>query len=199
MPAGKYVLFGHHFASIAGAAPIIGPAIAVFWGWVPAIIWVVFGTIFIGAVHDFGALVISARNRGRSVGDLAGIFISPRGRTLFLLMVCFLVFFVIAVFAYAISVLFVSFPASVLPVNFQILVALVIGFLFYRKKVSILWPSVIALVLLYFMIWAGTKVPLTIPEVMGSQVVTWVIILMIYSFVASVLPPFGCFFSRETT
>ena len=188
VPAGKHVLFGHHFASIAGAAPIIGPAIAVFWGWVPAIIWVVFGTIFIGAVHDFGALVISARNRGRSVGDLAGIFISPRGRTLFLLMVCFLVFFVIAVFAYAISVLFVSFPASVLPVNFQILVALVIGFLFYRKKVSILWPSVIALVLLYFMIWAGTKVPLTIPEVMGSQVVTWVIILMIYSFVASVLP-----------
>ena len=141
-----------------------------------------------GAVHDFGALVISARNRGRSVGDFAGIFISPRGRTLFLLMVCFLVFFVIAVFAYAIAVLFVSFPASVLPVNFQILVALVIGFLFYRKKVPILWPSLIALVLLYFMVWGGTKVPLAIPEVMGSQVVTWVIILMVYSFVASVLP-----------
>jgi len=188
VPADRHILFGHHFASIAGAAPIIGPAIAVFWGWVPAIIWVVFGTIFIGAVHDFGALVISARNRGRSVGDLAGIFISPRGRILFLLIVCFLVFFVIAVFAYAIAVLFVSFPASVLPVNFQILVALVIGFLFYKRGVPILWPSIIALALLYFMIWAGTKVPLTIPEVMGSQVVTWVIILMVYSFVASVLP-----------
>ncbi len=188
VPAGKQVLFGHHFASIAGAAPIIGPAIAVFWGWVPAILWVVFGTVFIGAVHDFGALVISARNKGKSVGALAGTFISPRGRTLFLLIVCFLIFFVIAVFAYAISVLFVSFPASVLPVNFQILVALVIGFLFYRKKVSILWPSIIALLLLYFMIWVGTKVPFTIPEVMGSQVVTWIIILMIYSFVASVLP-----------
>ena len=188
VPARKHILFGHHFASIAGAAPIIGPAIAVFWGWIPAILWVVFGTIFIGAVHDFGALVLSARHGGRSVGDLAGKFISTRGRTLFLLIVSFLVFFVIAVFAYAISVLFVKFPESVLPVNFQIVVALVIGFLFYKKKVPILWPSIIALVLLYFMIWTGTKFPLTIPEIMGSQVVTWVIILLAYSFVASVLP-----------
>ena len=188
VPAGKFVLFGHHLASIAGAAPIIGPAIAVFWGWLPAVVWVVLGTVFIGAVHDFGALVLSARNRGRSVGDLAGDYISPRGRTLFLLVVYFLVFFVIAVFAYAISVLFVNFPQSVLPVNFQILVAVVIGFLFYRKKVPILWPSVIALALLYFMVWTGTRVPITIPEIMGSQVVTWIIILLVYSFVASVLP-----------
>lgn len=186
--AGKHVLFGHHFASIAGAAPIIGPAIAVFWGWLPAIVWVVLGTIFIGAVHDFGALVISARNRGRSIGDLAATYISPRGRTLFLLVVYFLLFFVIAVFAYAISVLFVNFPESVLPVNFQIFVAVAIGVLFYRKKIPILWPSIIALLFLYFMVWTGTKVPLTIPEVMGSQVVTWIVILLVYSFAASVLP-----------
>ncbi len=188
VPARKYVLFGHHFASIAGAAPIMGPAIAVFWGWVPAILWVVFGTVFIGAVHDFGALVISARNRGRSVGDLAGTFISPRGGILFLLIVCFLVFFVIAVFAYAIAVLFVNFPTSVLPVNFQILVALALGVVFYRKNVSVLWPSVIALALLYLMVWTGTKMPLSVPEIMGSQVVTWIIILIIYSYIASVLP-----------
>ena len=85
VPSKKQVLFGHHFASIAGAAPIIGPAIAVFWGWLPAIIWVVLGTIFMGAVHDFGALVVSARNKGRSVGDLAGFFINPRARTLFMI------------------------------------------------------------------------------------------------------------------
>ena len=131
VPAKKQVLFGHHFASIAGAAPIIGPAIAVFWGWLPAILWVVIGTIFMGAVHDFGALVISARNRGRSVSDLAGIFINPRARTLFMLIVYFLIFFVMAVFAYAIAALFVKFPASVVPVNFQIVIAVLIGFLFY--------------------------------------------------------------------
>ena len=94
VPSNKHVLFGHHFASIAGAAPIIGPAIAVFWGWAPAIIWVVLGTIFMGAVHDFSALVVSVREKGRSVGDLAGILVNHRVRTLFLLIVYFLIFFV---------------------------------------------------------------------------------------------------------
>ena len=188
VPSKKQVLFGHHFASIAGAAPIIGPAIAVFWGWLPAIIWVVLGTIFMGAVHDFGALVVSARNKGRSVGDLAGFFINPRARTLFMIIVYFLIFFVMAVFAYAIAALFVKFPSSVVPVNFQIVVAVLIGFLFYKKGVSILWPSIIALLMLYLMMWVGTKIPVHVPEVMGSQIVTWIIFLLIYSYVASVLP-----------
>ena len=188
LPSNKHVLFGHHFASIAGAAPIIGPAIAVFWGWVPAIVWVVLGTIFMGAVHDFSALVISVREKGRSVGDLAGILINPRARTLFLLIVYFLIFFVIAVFAYAIASLFVAFPESVLPVNFQIIVAVIIGFLFYKKGVPILWPSILALISLYVMIWVGTIVPIEIPAIMGSQIVTWIFLLLIYSFIASVLP-----------
>ena len=93
VPSNKHVLFGHHFASIAGAAPIIGPAIAVFWGWLPAILWICLGTIFMGAVHDFSALVVSARTKGRSVGDLAGTLVNPRARTLFLLIVYFLIFF----------------------------------------------------------------------------------------------------------
>lgn len=188
VPSKKEVLFGHHFASIAGAAPIIGPAIAVFWGWVPAIIWVVVGTIFMGAVHDFSALVISARNKGRTIGDLAASIISPRARILFLLIVYFLIFFVIAVFAFAIATLFTKFPASVLPVNFEIIVAVLIGYLFYKKGVSLLWPSVIALILLYFMVWVGTFLPIHIPAVMGSETVTWIILLLIYSFIASVLP-----------
>lgn len=188
VPSNKHVLFGHHFASIAGAAPIIGPAIAVFWGWVPAIIWVILGTIFMGAVHDFSALVISVREKGRSVGDLAGILINPRARNLFLLIVYFLIFFVIAVFAYAIASLFVAYPESVLPVNFQIIVAVIIGFLFYKKGVPILWPSILALISLYVMIWVGTIVPIEIPAIMGSQIVTWIFLLLIYSFIASVLP-----------
>lgn len=188
VPSNKHVLFGHHFASIAGAAPIIGPAIAVFWGWVPAIIWVVLGTIFMGAVHDFSALVISVREKGRSVGDLAGIIVSHRARTLFLLIVYFLIFFVIAVFAYAIASLFVAFPESVLPVNFQIIVAVVIGFLFYKKGMPILWPSIFALITLYVMIWVGTIVPLEVPAILGSQIVTWILLLLCYSFIASVLP-----------
>lgn len=188
VPSHKQVLFGHHFASIAGAAPIIGPAIAVFWGWLPAIIWVCIGTIFMGAVHDFSALVISARNKGRSVSDLAGILITPRARTLFMVIVYFLIFFVMAVFAYAIAALFVKFPSSVVPVNFQIIVAVLIGFLFYKKGVGILWPSIIALVLLYVMMWVGTIVPVNVPPIMGSQIVTWILFLLVYAFVSSVLP-----------
>ena len=77
-PSKKSIVFGHHFTSIAGTGPIVGPAIAVFWGWLPALLWVVFGSIFIGAVHDFGALVVSMRNRGQTVGEIAGRMISPR-------------------------------------------------------------------------------------------------------------------------
>ncbi len=188
VPSNKHVLFGHHFASIAGAAPIIGPAIAVFWGWLPAIVWICLGTIFMGAVHDFSALVVSARTKGRSVGDLAGTLINPRARTLFLLIVYFLIFFVIAVFAYAIAVLFTKFPTSVVPVNFQIIVAVAIGYLFYKRGVPILIPSIIALISLYFMIWLGTIVPIEVPAVMGSQIVTWILILLVYSFIAALLP-----------
>ena len=188
VPSNKHVLFGHHFASIAGAAPIIGPAIAVFWGWLPAIVWICLGTIFMGAVHDFSALVVSARSKGRSVGDLAGTLVNPRARTLFLLIVYFLIFFVIAVFAYAIAVLFTKFPTSVVPVNFQIVVAVAIGYLFYKRGVPILIPSIIALISLYFMIWIGTKVPIEVPAVMGSQIVTWILILLVYSFIAAILP-----------
>ena len=80
VPTKKEVIFGHHFTSIAGTGPIVGPAIAVFWGWLPALLWVVIGSIFIGAVHDFGALVVSLRNRGQTVGDIAGRMITPRGK-----------------------------------------------------------------------------------------------------------------------
>ena len=89
VPTKKEVIFGHHFTSIAGTGPIVGPALAVFWGWLPALLWVVFGAIFIGAVHDFGALVVSVRNRGQTVGEVAGRLISPRTRILFLITLFF--------------------------------------------------------------------------------------------------------------
>ncbi|MDX1649949.1 MAG: carbon starvation CstA family protein, partial [Myxococcota bacterium] len=108
VPTRKDVLWGHHFTSIAGAAPIVGPAIAVIWGWVPALLWVAIGTVMMGAVHDFSALVISLRNRGRSIGEIAGRVISPRVRTLFLLIISLRIWIVLAVFAYIIATLFVA-------------------------------------------------------------------------------------------
>ena len=110
VPTPLGILWGHHYTSIAGAAPIVGPAIAVIWGWLPALIWVGVGTVFMGAVHDFSALVISARHRGRSMGEIAGEIMSPRVRTLFLIVISLLIWVVLAVFAFIIGTLFVSNP-----------------------------------------------------------------------------------------
>ena len=128
IPTKKEVIFGHHFTSIAGTGPIVGPAIAVFWGWLPALLWVVFGSIFIGAVHDFGALVVSLRNRGQTVGEVAGRLISARARVLFLLILFAALTVVLAIFGLVIAVIFKLYPAAVLSVWIEIPIALAIGF-----------------------------------------------------------------------
>lgn len=189
VPTDRHVLLGHHYASIAGAAPIIGPAIAVVWGWLPAVVWVVFGTVLMGAVHDFSTLVLSIRHQGRSVGAISEAVLGRRSRTLFLLVIYFLVFLVIAVFADAIATLFQKQPATVIPINFEIIVALLIGWLTHEKGLKLLWPSLLALVALYAMVWVGVQVPVELPAVgpLGPKMV-WIVLLLTYAFVASVLP-----------
>ena len=123
VPTNKHVLFGHHYASIAGAAPIIGPAVAVVWGWLPALLWVVLGVVFMGAMHDIATLVMSMRHDGLSVGSVSAKVLGPRTRTLFLLVIFALIVIVVAVFAKAIAGLFIKQPGTVIPINFEILVA----------------------------------------------------------------------------
>lgn len=189
VPTRKHVLFGHHYASIAGAAPIIGPAVAVVWGWVPAVLWVVLGTVFMGAVHDFSTLVMSMRHRGESVGTIVGEVIGPRTRVLFLLVIFFLVMLVIAVFAKAIAGLFIKQPGTVIPINFEIVVALGIGWWCYKRGKSLLWPSIAALVSLYAMVWVGYQTPVSLGSVFGAHEETaWIVLLLGYSFAASTLP-----------
>ncbi len=141
VPTRRSIVFGHHFTSIAGTGPIVGPAIAVFWGWLPALIWVVLGSIFIGAVHDLGALVVSLRNRGQTVGEIAGRVISPRAKLLFLLILFFALSIVIAIFGLVIAAIFRIYPSSVLSVAIAIPVAIAVGLLVYKTSVGLLWPS----------------------------------------------------------
>ena len=190
VPTDKHVLFGHHYASIAGAAPIIGPAVAVVYGWLPSMLWVVLGVVFMGAMHDFSTLVLSIRHQGASVGAISAKVIGPRTRTLFLLVIFALILIVIAVFAKAIAGLFIGQPGTVLPINFEIIIALIIGWLCYKREAKLLWPSLAALVALYAMVFVGTKVPLSLAPLVGedNQALAWVILLLAYSFVASVLP-----------
>ncbi len=213
VPTNKHVLFGHHFTSVAGAAPIVGPAIAVIWGWLPAFLWVTIGTVFAGAVHDFGTLWISTRHKGRSIGTLTESIVGDRARVLFLLLIFFLLLMVNAVFAVIIANLFMGNPGAVLPVWGSLVVALIVGFLIYRTGAGILLPSLGALAVLYLMIWFGQYVPFELPDLIGfgpteaqltaaggdaavaaeaanadGQRVGWIIVLFIYTFFASVLP-----------
>ncbi|MFC4727868.1 carbon starvation protein A [Coralloluteibacterium thermophilus] len=190
VPTNKFVLWGHHFTSVAGAAPIVGPAIAVIWGWGPAFLWVTLGTIFFAGVHDFGALWASARNKGKSIGILAGSVIGARGRNLFLVVIFLLLLMVNAAFAVVISNLLVSTPTSVIPTWGAILVALVIGQLFYRFKVGLLWPSVVGVIVLYALIIVGNSYPVVLPEsILGlSPRSFWILLLFTYAGIASLLP-----------
>jgi carbon starvation protein len=189
VPTQKNILIGHHFSSIAGAAPIVGPAVAVIWGWLPAVVWIICGVIFMGAAHDFGVLVVSMKHQGGSIAEAAKKIVGPRVRTLFLLVIFFLVWMVIAVFALVIANLFIKFPSSVLPINFEIVIAIAMGFFINKKKKSMLIPSLLAQAALMGMIVLGSYFPISIePFFHQNTLMAWVIFLMIYSFIASVLP-----------
>ncbi|AXF57598.1 carbon starvation protein A [Salicibibacter kimchii] len=205
VPTKKSVLWAHQFTSIAGAAPILGPAIAVYWGWLPAFLWVILGTVFAAGVHDFGSLVLSVRNKGQSIGTLADRLIGRRAKLLFLFIILILVLMVAAVFAWVISDLFVSYPASVLSIFIQIPLAVLIGVYFLKRGKGLLLPSIIALIVMYGTAVLASYVPaLQIDLVQyfggeGSTVVfgldavsmsflIWIIILMTYVYIASTLP-----------
>ncbi|MFD2682154.1 carbon starvation CstA family protein [Bacillus seohaeanensis] len=205
VPTNRFVLWGHHFTSVAGAAPILGPAIAVYWGWLPAFLWVILGTVFAAGVHDFGTLVLSVRNKGQSVGTLANKFIGSRGKVLFLFIILILVLMVNAVFAWVIANLFISFPSSVLSVFIQIPLAVWIGYTVYKKNGKMLLPSVVALAVMYIAAIIASRVEflqIDLVKYFGGEgaaslfglsatsmaFFVWIIILMVYVYIASTLP-----------
>ena len=188
IPTNRVVLWGHHFTAVAGAAPIIGPGIAVIWGWLPAFLWVIFGTIFFAGVHDFGAVWASVRNKAKSVGALTGDVVSPRARTLFMVVVFFLLMMVNAVFAVAISNEFQATPSSVIPAWTAVFVAVGIGILIYRMHVPILWPTVVGTVILYAVIYLGEQFPIELTAGMLPVGAQWILILFLYAGIASLLP-----------
>lgn len=190
VPTNRFVLWGHHFTSVAGAAPIVGPAIAVIWGWAPAFLWVVFGTIFFAGIHDFGAIWASVRNRAKSVGALTGDVVGKRARSIFMIVIFLVLLMVNAVFAVVIAGLMMNFPSAVVPVWGAIIVALIIGQLIYRRIMSLAVVSVIGVIALYALIGIGPSVPIQMPaEVAGvSGNAIWIVILFGYAAIASLLP-----------
>ena len=191
VPTNKYVLWGHHFSSVAGAAPIVGPAVAVIWGWLPAFIWVVLGTIFMAGMHDFGALWASARNKGHSMGALSGTYIGARGRNLFLVVILLLLLMVLAAFAVVISDLLVAQPGAVIPTWGALVVALLVGQAIYRFKWNLMVITAVGVTALYALILLGNAYPVSLPEegLFGlTPQGVWIVLLFIYAGIASVLP-----------
>jgi len=189
VPTNKIVLWGHHFTSVAGAAPIVGPAIAVYWGWVPAVLWVVFGTMFFAGVHDMGALWASNRHKGKSMGALSASVIGNRTRSLFMIVIFLVLLMVNAVFGVVIAKSFVSQPNAVFPAWMAIVVALVIGQLL-RRNFSLVPMCIIGIIVLYASVYAGSYIPISLPETLFglSANANWIIILFIYAAIASLLP-----------
>ncbi|MEE9218341.1 MAG: carbon starvation protein A [Acidobacteriota bacterium] len=185
VPSSRAMLFGHHYASIAGLSPMLGPAIAVIWGWLPGMLWVVFGTLLIGAVHDFGCLVLSMRSNGESIGTLVERIIGPRARPLFLILIFFLVSVAMGLFVHVVSTLFSRefYPQAVMPTGSLMLIAVVMGLLIYKARKPLGWVTAGALAVMLLCVWAGLRV-------MGPDLAVgnWNLILLAYAFVASVLP-----------
>lgn len=193
VPSRRELVFGHHFTSIAGTGPIVGPAVAVVWGWVPALVWVLVGSIFMGAVHDFGSIIISMRHKGRTIADLSKDIINARVRILFLIVVLVGLWIVLAIFGLVIATIFQLYPSSVMPVFLQIPIAVGLGF-WMRRGGSLLAGTVVAIVLMYGSVavaanyeWAQIVLPAAITGWI-SPVAFWTLILLVYVFIASVLP-----------
>ena len=180
------ILFGHHFASIAGAAPIIGPILAVsIWGWAPTLIWIVLGTVFIGGVHDFASLMASARHGGSSIADFSQQVISKNTKYIFLTFLWVTLILIISVFVEACAKTLVVKPEIVIPSLGLIPLAILVGYLLYVKKLNQVFVTVLGLFGLAALILWGSKAPVAVP---GDAIKIWSVVLLVYAFCASVMP-----------
>lgn len=244
VPTKPSILFGHHYASIAGLAPILGPAVAVIWGWLPAMLWVVLGGVLVGCVHDFGSVVISVRHEGKSIGQVAEDLMGPRARSLFHAIIFFLVALAMGVFVLVIAGLYSApakpledkkivveqkitpeelrrehdkgeiktpppgvklrsnFPESVTPTATLMILALIVGYLHYKKNYSLSLLTaisfIITLIVINFSMDDGFMnfIGLSDPD-RSPSTDSWKFILLAYAFVASVTPVWLLLQSRD--
>lgn len=192
-PSPRSMVLGHHFASIAGAGPIVGPIVAVAFGWVPALIWILVGSIFLGAVHDFTSLVASLRHQGRSVGDLIEDYVGRRAKRLFMMFALATLILIIAVFTDVVVQTFVKTPSVATSNALFIVAAVSMGLMTHRFNVSHILATILGIISIGFVIAGGYFFPIEFDSFsLGSIGITprllWVIIIMAYIGVAAVSP-----------
>lgn len=173
---------GHHFATIAGGGPIVGPVSAAVFGWIPAVIWIVLGSIFIGGVHDYTALQASIRHKAQSIGTIIKEYIGKRGQTLFLAFSVATLILIVGVFIILVRDTFVNVPEAATSSLLFIGLAVLFGILVNQLRMNFLLASALGVIAMFAAVWFGNVFPL---HLSGT---TWVIILLAYSYIASVLP-----------
>jgi len=200
VPTHPAVLLGHHFSSIAGAGPVVGPITAAsMFGWLPAYLWCLIGSAFLGGVHDMGSLVASIRHKGLSVGEVVERWIGHRGKKLFLTFTWLALILVVAVFLELAAGTFAKDPAVAFSGTLYMVLAVIFGVLIYRKGLSLLWCTLIMLPIVIGAVFYGNASPwvgqlfsfgydVATKEGQASLLDLWRIILIVYIFLASVLP-----------
>ncbi len=192
VPSRPMVLFGHHFASIAGAGPIVGPVMAAHFGWAAVALWVILGCVFIGAVHDFAALFLSVRHQSRSIGYVIESLMGYWGRILFLGFCWFALILVVAVFAGIVAETFIAQPPVATASLLFIALALVFGFLVYQRGFNLTKASFVFVPLMFGCVAVGNYLPLDLPALLGCSAAAarqiWLVVLLAYCYAASVLP-----------
>jgi carbon starvation protein len=192
VPTKAPVLLGHHFSSIAGAGPIVGPIIAgIAFGWLPALLWIVLGSIFIGGVHDYSSLMASIRHKAKSIGEIARIYMTPLSYKIFLIFIWLALVYILIVFVDLTSAGFTTSPSVGTSSIFFILLAIVFGLFVNRMRMNFKLATFIFVPLVFFGIYFGHLFPVDnsiLPPILGETKRTWNVLLLIYCFVASVTP-----------
>jgi len=193
-PSNRYILFGFQWKSIAALGPVTGPIIALQWGWLPGLLWILFGTIFIGWIHDYGSLMVSSRSEGASFGPITYELISPRARTFLLWYILWYIILILSSFSNVVAKqIFPTYPVSPIPVLIVALVGILAGFATYKLKVNIVYTTIVAVVVMFLGIWAGIAMPITVPlstavAVFPNAVDFWILITLLFCFLGAVLP-----------
>ena len=185
-PTNRYVLFGFQWKSIAALGPVLGPILAIQWGWLPALLWILFGNIFIGWIHDYASVMTSVRSEGASFGPVTYELISPRARTILLGYILFYLILILSSFTNTVAGTFAAFPVSPIPILVVTLVGVSSGYMIYKFKVNIVYTTVFAMVLMAIGIWLGMVFPVTVPKEIALDF--WMLCTLLFCFVGAVLP-----------
>ena len=187
-PSSRYILFGFQWKSIAALGPVVGPIIAIQWGWLPALLWILFGNVFIGWIHDYGSLIVSVRSEGASFGPITYELISPIARTILLWYILWYIILILSAFTHVVSSLFEGFPVTPIPVLAVTIIGVLAGYMIFKFKVNIIYTTIVAVILMFIGIWSGIAFPWTAP--LPAELVTdfWMWMTLLFCFLGAVLP-----------